>query len=477
MRAASVLCVVLGCSDPQPEAPPRRAPVTVANKPLLADAGVDAAPPVHPIFAELEARTGSYAPADTPVELVPYRDRDQWGYADRSMKIVIEPRFAAAKPFSMGRAVVWIGGQCAHIDSTGQEVTPLRFDGCKDFDSTHAAVHVPEQGWLVVDMNGRPINHELYDDVAPGVAHDGIIVVQRGRDLMKGVKYGFIGVDGKPRTEIVYDLYALPAEGLIPVRTGDRWGVIDYAGKPVLPAEYDDFESFSHGVATAERAGMEGVIDRTGKPIVPFEFETIYGGGDLFVAQRSHDSPPSLVFDRTGTQIASIPFVVDRFTEDLAPFKRDGKYGFVDRSGKIVVAARYEEVSEFRDGLATVKSRGRYGLIDRKGTGVIAMFKDVIRSTNVPAFPNVVRFVEQSVLVHEGAHAIGLVDNGVKLASQHKDAEHGAHCTNDRCVMYWLNEGATDAAQFARMYVISGESILFDAACLGDVDALTGGPP
>ena len=109
------------------------------------------------------------------------------------------------------------------------------------------------------------------------------------------------------------------------------------------------------------------------------------------------------------------------------------------------------------------------------GTGVIAMFKDTIRSTNVPAFPNIVRFVEQSTMVHEGAHAIGLVDNGVEPTTQHTDAAHGAHCTNDKCVMYYLNEGATDAAMFARTYVVSGNSILFDQACLDDVDALTGG--
>ncbi|MBA3393378.1 MAG: hypothetical protein H0T89_12075 [Deltaproteobacteria bacterium] len=110
------------------------------------------------------------------------------------------------------------------------------------------------------------------------------------------------------------------------------------------------------------------------------------------------------------------------------------------------------------------------------GTGVIAMFKDVIRTTSVPAFPNVVRFVEQSTLVHELGHAIGLVGNGVEPTVDHKDTEHGAHCTNDACVMYYLNEGASDAAAFAQKYVLAGNTILFDGACLGDVDALTGGP-
>lgn len=109
-------------------------------------------------------------------------------------------------------------------------------------------------------------------------------------------------------------------------------------------------------------------------------------------------------------------------------------------------------------------------------TGVVAMFKDVIESTGVAGFPNLERFVEQSVLIHELGHAFGLVANGVATTSAHHDEPHGAHCSNDRCVMYWLNEGASDMAAFAQQYVISGDAILFDDACLADVDALTGGP-
>ncbi len=106
----------------------------------------------------------------------------------------------------------------------------------------------------------------------------------------------------------------------------------------------------------------------------------------------------------------------------------------------------------------------------------IAMFKDVIDSTNVPLAPNVVRYVEQSTLIHELSHSIGLVDNGVHMASAHKDVSHGAHCDNPDCVMFWQNDGSQDAARFAQQKVLTGSSILFDAKCLADVDAITGGP-
>lgn len=109
-------------------------------------------------------------------------------------------------------------------------------------------------------------------------------------------------------------------------------------------------------------------------------------------------------------------------------------------------------------------------------TGVIVMFKEVIRSAGSGGLPNLDRFVEQSVLVHELGHGVGLVHNGVPMAAPHEDSAHPAHCTDDHCVLYYANGGASAMAQFAQQYVVSGNSILFDPQCLADVDAVNGGP-
>jgi hypothetical protein len=153
---------------------------------------------------------------------------------------------------------------------------------------------------------------------------------------------------------------------------------------------------------------------------------------------------------------------------DLADQHRDRATG-VDTVAYYVlfVDSKFEDSTGTRDEVLGVS----FG-----GTGVVAMFKPVIESAGTPAFPNLERFVEQAVMIHELGHAIGLVANGVATTSAHHDSEHGAHCTSDSCVMYYLNEGVSDAAQFARDYVISGDAILWGFECLGDVDALTGGP-
>lgn len=102
------------------------------------------------------------------------------------------------------------------------------------------------------------------------------------------------------------------------------------------------------------------------------------------------------------------------------------------------------------------------------GTNVIIIFKQVVQASGlIPSGP-VPRFVEQSTIVHELAHAIGFVNNGLPLTTAHHDSAHGAHCSNPNCVMYYLNEGASDLASFISNFQNSQNAVMFDDACLND---------
>lgn len=103
------------------------------------------------------------------------------------------------------------------------------------------------------------------------------------------------------------------------------------------------------------------------------------------------------------------------------------------------------------------------------GTNIIAIFKDVIKATGegepLQAVP---KYVEQSTLVHEMGHALGLVNNGVPMVNKHQDSAHGAHCSEPKCVMYWSNEGATGLTEFAKNAFLNQTMIMFDDKCLKD---------
>lgn len=107
------------------------------------------------------------------------------------------------------------------------------------------------------------------------------------------------------------------------------------------------------------------------------------------------------------------------------------------------------------------------------GGGTIAIFKEVIReAASGETLPLVAEYVEQTTLIHEVGHALGLVNNGVPMVDSHQDKEHGAHCSNPDCVMYYANEGSEGLLKLARK-LAKGEdplklSVVFDEHCLKD---------
>jgi predicted Zn-dependent protease len=106
--------------------------------------------------------------------------------------------------------------------------------------------------------------------------------------------------------------------------------------------------------------------------------------------------------------------------------------------------------------------------INLDGTPLLAVFKPVVKSASNNAAEQAL--IEQITIVHEIGHALGLVNNGVRATSAHQDAEHGAHCTNTTCVMYWQNGGA-EVQQFIQPLLVDGSVELFGNQCKTDIKA------
>lgn len=100
-------------------------------------------------------------------------------------------------------------------------------------------------------------------------------------------------------------------------------------------------------------------------------------------------------------------------------------------------------------------------------TYTMAVFKDVIArsgSTN----ERIPQYVEQATIIHETGHALGLVNNGLPMKAAHQDSEHGAHCNEPTCVMYWQNEGTSGLRNFVKNLIQTRSIVMFDSQCLND---------
>ena len=75
--------------------------------------------------------------------------------------------------------------------------------------------------------------------------------------------------------------------------------------------------------------------------------------------------------DKTGHLL--IPLQYDyawNFKEDVAAVKQNGKWGFIDKAGQEFLPFLYDEADSFSKGFAEVKMDTLWGVIDKTGTWV-----------------------------------------------------------------------------------------------------------
>jgi hypothetical protein len=98
---------------------------------------------------------------------------------------------------------------------------------------------------------------------------------------------------------------------------------------------------------------------------------------------------------------------------ELRPTRRDGKVGFVDESGQFKISATFDDALPFSDGLAAVRVGGSWGFIDTKGRQVIP-----------PRFKDAFYFV-QGVGTAETGTGFVLIDKTGKVIASGFDLTHG----------------------------------------------------
>ena len=55
------------------------------------------------------------------------------------------------------------------------------------------------------------------------------------------------------------------------------------------------------------------------------------------------------------------------FSDGLALVKLDGKWGFIDKEGHVVIPFEYDDAEDFSEGLAHVEKDGEWFYINQKG--------------------------------------------------------------------------------------------------------------
>ncbi len=100
-----------------------------------------------------------------PDMLYPARQGDEWGYIDKTGRMVIAPAFDRAGDLLEGLARVRVGDKWGYIDKTGRMVIAPRFDDAHDFSEGLAAAKIDGK-WGYVDKIGLMAIQPSFTDAA-----------------------------------------------------------------------------------------------------------------------------------------------------------------------------------------------------------------------------------------------------------------------------------------------------------------------
>ena len=174
---------------------------------------------------------------------------------------------------------------------------------------------------------------------------------------------------------VKYQIAGEPHCGMTPVREGFLYGFINSRNEYVIKAQYTWVNKFERGFATVVKNGKLGVIDTTGKTIIPCSYDEVSNWSGYRIWKVRNGSHYGLVSAVNGAVIAPVKYeVIDYLQYGRARMKINGKYGFFDAAGKVVIPARYSYADSDGfdvDGTARVKGNGRdYHYIDKNGNFV-----------------------------------------------------------------------------------------------------------
>ncbi|MDI6853876.1 MAG: WG repeat-containing protein [Deltaproteobacteria bacterium] len=97
---------------------------------------------------------GYLASSQDFLALFPIQQHGEWGFIDRTGKVVIPPQFRYARAFHEGRAAVQVGDRFDFIDETGKVVIQAQFDRVEDFADGLAKEQLEgKQGFVDLSAN------------------------------------------------------------------------------------------------------------------------------------------------------------------------------------------------------------------------------------------------------------------------------------------------------------------------------------
>lgn len=326
---------------------------------------------------------------------------NKYGLIDFDGKVILECEYDSIYALKgvTENIIVKKDGKLGLVNSKGQTIINTEYNSIQTLEEGYKAEYLvsnAEGKFGVISTSGTNILEPIYEEVKYLGSNEVYSVKMNGEiQLINNKGETLQKSEGE---EYVY----AKGENVIVSKEG-KFGLEKLAGEAVIAYDYESLEYAFSIYYIAKKDGKYGVINVNNETVKDFEYTNMYcvEEGNFIVADKTETE--TIVLDSNLAQKLSgivseinvskgyIKVYVDneykyynfKFEEKqnteilshstLFLSKKDGKYGFVDKAGNVVVDYIYEDATEQNScGYVAVKQNGVWGALKKNGSIAIS---------------------------------------------------------------------------------------------------------
>ena len=292
---------------------------------------------------------------------------DKYGIVNTEGKIIIEPKYqditTLGKDDKSGFIVKNENGKYGIVSYLDAQILDAKFDEVTKVYGNDLYVVKQDNKIQLVGKDSNVVLSEGYDEIT-GILKN----KENGIIFKKDKKYGVMKITGEVTINPEYEDLKEAKDGILIAKKGLKYGLIDITNTPKIEAKY-------MAISYNEKADLYILEDDSANStILNSNFETKLQG-----ILNKVDEEKGYLKIRVGDEYKYYNFKFEEkkasevlTSNTLFLSKKDGKYGFVDKNGNVVVEYIYDDAKEQKSsGFAAVKKDGKWGSINSKGNVVI----------------------------------------------------------------------------------------------------------
>lgn len=236
------------------------------------------------------------------------------------------------------------------IDSTGMYIYATDVDGnIQVYQKDGTKVEVDNTVYILETENE---NYKIKIDNAQGSAYS---ILDKDGNQLTTANYAYI--------DYLYDNYFIVSV------TGGKVGVINDKEEPIIEIKYDSIEKLegtNYIVTRLSENNSAQIYDRNLKQLCDMSNAIIDTENDYV---KIYNDTETKYFDLEGNEKQNTEVLGNN---SIYAKSQDGKWGFVDQSGNVVVDYIYDKATDLNSyGYAGIEQDGKWGVVDAEGKVIV----------------------------------------------------------------------------------------------------------